>query len=183
MPHPLDPLSAAEISQAVAIFRTQHSGSKAFFSSIGLVEPPKASVKAGASAPRIARLLGVDESPDGGFAADVNLDTGAAAISRLPGNAQAPYGFADLGLAVVLTKQNEAWLKETFPGWSKAKFNELEKNLGVAKTKIAQLPCVEECTVAVQPNAWILQFTVANTAEGDSLLNAFSHYLLQRNGQ
>jgi primary-amine oxidase len=111
MPHPLDPLSAAEISQAVAIFRTQHSGSKAFFSSIGLVEPPKATVKTGASAPRIARLLGVDESPDGGFAADVNLDTGAAAISRLPGNAQAPYGFADLGLAVVLTKQNEAWLK------------------------------------------------------------------------
>jgi primary-amine oxidase len=111
MTHPLDPLSAVEIKRAVASFRAQHDDAQAFFSSIGLVEPPKGKIKAGASVPRIARLLGVDQAPDGGFAADINLDTGEAAISRLPGNAQAPYGFADLGLAVVLTKQNEDWLK------------------------------------------------------------------------
>jgi len=110
MTHPLDPLSAAEISQAVTIFRDQHDDAQAFFSSVGLVEPPKESVKAGASVPRIARLLGVDQAPDGGFAADVNLDDGEALISRLPGNAQAPYGFAELGLAVQLTKRNEDWL-------------------------------------------------------------------------
>ncbi|MGI9323584.1 MAG: hypothetical protein ACR2PZ_00080, partial [Pseudomonadales bacterium] len=110
MSHPLDPLSAAEITSAVAVFRDQHSAAGAFFSSVGLVEPPKERVKAGASVPRVARLLGVDQTPDGGFAADINLDTGEASISRLPGNAQAPYGFADLGIAVQLTKQNEEWL-------------------------------------------------------------------------
>ena len=111
MTHPLDPLSAAEISQAVSRFRNQHGGSHAFFSSIGLVEPPKAMVKANKSVPRIARLLGVDSTPDGGFAADINLDSGEASISRLQGTAQAPYGFADLGLAVQLTKQNQDWLQ------------------------------------------------------------------------
>ena len=111
MSHPLDPLSAAEISTAVDSFRSHHNDGEAFFSSIGLVEPTKQSVKAGASVPRVARLLGLDQTPDGGFAADVNLDTGETSISRLPGNAQAPYGFADLGLAVQLTKQNEDWLR------------------------------------------------------------------------
>ncbi len=110
MTHPLDPLSAAEISTAVSCFRNQHNG-KAFFSSIGLVEPPKQAVKAGTPTPRVARLLGVDETADGGFAADINLDTQDVTINRLPGTAQAAYGFADLGLAVMLTKQNEEWLQ------------------------------------------------------------------------
>jgi len=110
MTHPLDPLTATEIKRAVDCFREQHNDEKAFFSSIGLVEPPKADVKAGSSVPRVARLLGVDQSPDGGFIADINIDSGNASISRLPGNAQAPYGFADLGLAVLLTKQNDEWL-------------------------------------------------------------------------
>ena len=111
MTHPLDPLSAAEIERAVACFREQHDDAQAFFSSIGLVEPPKEKVKAGEWVPRIARLLGIDQALDGGFVADVNLDNSEASISRLPGNAQAPYGFADLGLAVVLTKKNEEWLR------------------------------------------------------------------------
>ncbi len=111
MTHPLDPLSAAEIEKAVGIFRNQHAEAQAFFSSAGLVEPPKDSVKAGANAPRVARLLGWDPAPDGGFAADINLESGEASISRLPGNAQAPYGFADLGFAVVLCKKHDAWLQ------------------------------------------------------------------------
>jgi len=90
MNHPLDPLSGAEIKQAVATFHTEHKASGAFFSSIGLVEPPKALVKSGAKTPRIARLLGVDETPDGGFTADIDLDAGTAAI--------------------VLTKSNPDWL-------------------------------------------------------------------------
>ena len=110
MTHPLDPLSAGEITRAVACFREEHDDERAFFSSIGLLEPPKESVKSGADVPRVARLLGLDQKPDGGFVADIVLDTGEASISRLSGNAQAPYGFADLGLAVVLTKQHDEWL-------------------------------------------------------------------------
>ena len=110
MTHPLDPLSADEIRQAVQIFRKTHTDKRAFFSSAGLVEPQKSKVKTGTAIPRVARLLGMDTTPDGGFVADIDLDKGAAAISRLPGNAQAPYGFADLGMAVLLTKQNPDWL-------------------------------------------------------------------------
>ena len=111
MTHPLDPLSAAEIERAVACFRDAHDDPEVFFSSIGLVEPAKEQVKSGREVPRVARLLGVDHAADGGFAADVDLETGEASISRLLGGAQAPYGFADLGLAVALTKKNEEWLK------------------------------------------------------------------------
>ena len=110
MNHPLDPLSAAEIEQAVETFRAEHKVSGAFFSSIGLVEPPKALVKSGTKTARIARLLGVDKSPDGGFAAEIDLDARTAVISRLPGDAQAPYGLADLGLAMILTKSDPDWL-------------------------------------------------------------------------
>ena len=109
MSHPLDPLTAAEITHAVKSFRHRHDDPHAFFSSAGLVEPPKAAVKAATNVARVVRLLGVDQTPDGGFAADVDLGTGEATIDRLPGDAQAPYGFADLGLAVMLTKQSAEW--------------------------------------------------------------------------
>lgn len=111
MTHPLDPLSAEEITRAVACFRAAHDDERAFFSSIGLVEPPKERVKSGAEVLRVARLLGLDQSPDGGFVADVVLDSGEASIARLSATAQAPYGFADLGLAVMLTKQHQEWLQ------------------------------------------------------------------------
>jgi len=109
MAHPLDPLSGAEISRAVELFRAQNEADGAFFSSVGLIEPPKAMVKEGQQPPRMARLLGVDQTADGGFAAEVNLDEGSVLINRLQGDAQAPYGFADLGLAVLLTKSNADW--------------------------------------------------------------------------
>ena len=107
MSHPLDPLSAEEITLAVELFRSAHEKDGAFFSSIGLVEPEKAAVKSGSTPIRMARVLGVDQTPDGGFAADVDLTNRRCAIERLPGSAQAPYGYADLGMAVLLTKQNE----------------------------------------------------------------------------
>ena len=109
MTNPLDPLSAAEINDAVALFRAHHNA-EAYFSSIGLVEPPKAKVKAGTATPRVARLLGVDNTPGGGFVADIDLTAAEVTLQRLPGNAQGPYGFAELGLAVMLTKQNPTWL-------------------------------------------------------------------------
>jgi len=110
MPHPLDPLSASEITTAVKQFRDQHDSEHAFFSSAGLLEPPKASVKAGDVLPRMVRLLGVDETPDGGFVADINLGSGVAEIRRLPGNAQVAYGFVDIGIATEITKSNKDWL-------------------------------------------------------------------------
>ena len=110
MPHPLDPLSAEEISYAVRLFTDHHDDAPAFFSSIGLIEPPKADVKAGRPTPRRARLLGVDQMGDGGFAAEIDLDAATVQISRLAGNAQAPYSFADLGISVQLTKEHPEWL-------------------------------------------------------------------------
>ena len=110
MTHPLEPISAKEINTALEIFYKTFDGTEAFFSSASLLEPPKHIVKSGAMAPRVVKLLGVDNIPDGGFVAEVNITSESASISRLPGDSQAPYSFAELGMAVMLTKQNEAWL-------------------------------------------------------------------------
>ena len=110
MTHPLEPISAKEINTALEIFHKTFDGTEVFFSSAGLLEPPKHIVKSVGIAPRIVKLLGVDNIPDGGFVAEVDLTSKSASISRLPGDSQAPYSFAELGMAVMLTKQNEAWL-------------------------------------------------------------------------
>lgn len=110
--HPLDPLSANEIEQAVARFRATHKDERAAFSSVGLVEPAKAVVRAwqpGEPATRIVRLLGVDQAQDGGFEADVDLGTGKVRVRRAGLEAQVPYGFADIGLSAHLTKTNPEW--------------------------------------------------------------------------
>ena len=110
MTHPLEPISAKEINTALEIFYKTFDGTEAFFSSAGLLEPPKHIVKSGGNAPRVVKLLGVDNIPDGGFVAEVDLTLKSASISRLQGDSQAPYSFAELGMAVMLTKQNKAWL-------------------------------------------------------------------------
>ncbi len=107
--HPLSPLSADEVARAVALFREQHPDNAAFCS-IGLVEPPKQQVKAGEPVPRVARLLGTDAVKDGGFQADIDLSGGRVlAVTRLGLEAQAPYGWLDIGRAVELTKTNSDW--------------------------------------------------------------------------
>lgn len=109
--NPFEPLSIAEIERAISLFRASHSDAKAFFSSCGLVEPDKAKIKHGDSVPRIVRLLGTDSNPDGGFWAEVNVTEGEMShFSRLDSSAQGPYGFAELGIAVHLTKTNDEWL-------------------------------------------------------------------------
>ncbi|XOV86564.1 MAG: primary-amine oxidase [Pseudomonadota bacterium] len=113
--HPLDPVAAAEIEAAVRIFRqSPGTGEHAFFSSVGLVEPTKAFLQAyrkGDAFTRTLRLLGVDGEGDGGFEADVDVTMGKlASYRRLSTSAQAPYCYADLGLAVQLTKANPEWL-------------------------------------------------------------------------
>jgi len=111
MQHPLEPLSAAEIESAVALFRAGHDDKQAYFCAIDRVEPAKYLVKQAQGCPRIVRLLGTDSQPDGGFEAEVDLTAGELiAVRRLGAHAQAAYGYADLGLAVQLTKSNQEWL-------------------------------------------------------------------------
>ncbi|MEC8298988.1 MAG: primary-amine oxidase [Pseudomonadota bacterium] len=111
MTHPLDPLSEKEIYAALEIFHNTYAGTETFFSSAGLLEPPKHLVKSGTTVPRVVKLLGVDNQRDGGFAAEIDLTSNSASISRLPASSQAPYSYAELGMAVMLTKQNQTWLE------------------------------------------------------------------------
>lgn len=114
VPHPLHPITREEIARAIELFRANHKDQQAFFSSVGLIEPPKAVVQAfqpGDKVIRQVRLLGIDSQKDGGFEADINVTTGDVSFKRLAGQAQAPYGFVDLGLAIKLTKSNAAWLE------------------------------------------------------------------------
>ncbi|MEK9822707.1 MAG: primary-amine oxidase [Gammaproteobacteria bacterium] len=109
--NPFEPLSAAEIEAAVRLFRAAHPDEKAYFSSVGLLEPDKSAVKADADLNRALRLLGVDSQADGGFCADIDLtNENVSAITRIDAGTQGPYGFAELGLAVHLTKTNAEWL-------------------------------------------------------------------------
>ena len=73
MTNPFEPLSAAEIQEAVAIFRQTLNDEHAVFCSSGLEEPAKTQVKAGVPGDRVVRFLGTDSVSDGGFEALVNL--------------------------------------------------------------------------------------------------------------
>ena len=112
MSNPFEPLSAAEIEQAVNIFGIAHPDERTVFCSSGLQEPTKADVKTGVASARVVRFLGTDSTPDGGFEALVNLTTGRLDdLHRLPNEAQAPYGYYDLGVAIGLTKSDPRWLE------------------------------------------------------------------------
>ena len=111
MSNPFQPLSASEIQEAVAIFRKAHNDEKAVFCSSGLEEPAKSDVKAGKAVDRVVRFLGTDSGSDGGFEALVNLSKQQVdRLDRLPNEAQAPYGYLDLGVAIQLTKSHPEWL-------------------------------------------------------------------------
>ena len=70
---PFSPVTAEELKAAVGIFRDQHDGENVVFASSALVEPTKASVKAGEEISRVVRLLGSDSHQDGGFEAEVDV--------------------------------------------------------------------------------------------------------------
>ena len=57
MSNPFEPLSAAEIQEAVALFRQAHDDAHVVFCSSGLEEPAKAEVKAGKAADRVVHVL------------------------------------------------------------------------------------------------------------------------------
>ena len=110
--HPLESLSRDEVTNAVDLFRSHHKNRKSFFSSIGLQEPKKSDVLGKKTIPRVIELTGVDEEQDGGFVALIDV-TGSKVLSstRLPLDTQVAYNYADLGLAVLLTKSNAQWLE------------------------------------------------------------------------
>ena len=110
--HPLVALSAAEIERASALVKPR-LGARAAFSSVALVEPPKALLRSwqpGQAAPRRVRLIGYDypQPPDGGFDAVVDLVTGEVRVDRIAAG-QAPIGFADVVEAVRITKADAGW--------------------------------------------------------------------------
>ena len=110
--HPLDSLSAEEVSAAVKIFREHHGDEKAFFSSIGLKEPDKSDVLGRKRVSRVIELMGVDQRADGGFVALVDVTQKKwLTTTRLNLDAQVAYNVADFGTAIILTKSNAQWLE------------------------------------------------------------------------
>ena len=113
--HPLHPVTAAEIEQAVAIYRaSSHAGEKTAFVTSQLLEPAKDEVlqhRPGDGFARVIRLMGTDEAPDGGFVADVDVTRDAVVgFARRDPGAQVPFGYGDMEAAIILTKTNPDWL-------------------------------------------------------------------------
>ena len=114
VPHPLHPLTRAEIERGVATL--SESGAcqgRIAFSSVSLLEPPKDAVKnfaPGEPITRILRFLGVDEhAEEGSFDARVNVSTGELLEVRRRAGVQAPLSGRDFVRAVKITKADPAW--------------------------------------------------------------------------
>jgi Cu2+-containing amine oxidase len=109
--HPLESLSADELTTAVKLFRGHHADEKAYFSSIGLKEPNKLDVSGGKKIARVVTLSGVDQQADGGFVSFVDVSAKKVlSTNRLTLDGQVAYNFADLGMVIALTKSNTQWL-------------------------------------------------------------------------
>ena len=110
--HPLEALSASEISIAVRLFREHHSDEQTFFSSIGIKEPNKQDVLQEKQISRIVTLTGVDQQADGGFVSVIDVTKEMVlTTTRLSNDAQVAYNYADFGVAIMLTKSNTQWLE------------------------------------------------------------------------
>ena len=84
MPHPLEPLSAAEVSRAVELLKTAGKVSLTMrFVTIMLSEPPKAVVHAGQgweALPRLASVVLFDNATNSCFEAELNLTSGTITL-------------------------------------------------------------------------------------------------------
>ena len=108
---PFSPVTAEELKTAVGIFRDEHDGENIVFASSALVEPTKATVKAGEANSRVVRLVGADSRQDGGFEAEVDVSNKEMKSSKRLGlDAQVSYNFFELFAAIELTRSNEEWL-------------------------------------------------------------------------
>lgn len=86
MAHPMVPLTTEEIERATAAASAQLDG--AMFTYCKILDPPKADVAAwtpgSAALPRVVRLIGQDNTEDGGFEADVTLAPGGDSVQMNP---------------------------------------------------------------------------------------------------
>lgn len=106
--HPLDALTAEEITRATALVRAQHPGDTTLrFVAVELAEPPKAAVLAGQVAPRRAQV--VTYGRVGMAETTVDLAAGTAApFMRLRG-AQPPVLLSEWERAAKLTMEHADW--------------------------------------------------------------------------
>lgn len=75
--HPLDPLSRAEISQAVSILKDGPAAAETFhFISVELREPDKEALRTGSETAREAAAVLIDQGTKTTYEAIVNLDSG-----------------------------------------------------------------------------------------------------------
>jgi primary-amine oxidase len=109
-PHPLAPLTAAEIRDAVRIFRASgHAPSTARFHFISLQEPPKDAVLKRAAVPRQAFAVIYDRATNKTGEAVADLAAGKLASWKEVPGAQPPIGDDDSGLADRLVRSDPRW--------------------------------------------------------------------------
>ena len=114
MAHPMVPLTTEEIERATAAASAQLHG--AMFTYCKLLDPPKADVAAwapgSAALPRVVRLVGQDDTEDGGFEADVTLGAGAdfVDITRIDASGGSAYGAKDFGTAMMILFGDADWI-------------------------------------------------------------------------
>ena len=111
-PHPLTPLSAAEIRASTAIFRGSGKlPADARFAFLTLDEPPKDIVLRNAEAPRRAFAIVYDPAANKTYEAIADLTANRlASWKEIPG-AQPPLGSADSGLADRAARSDPRWDK------------------------------------------------------------------------
>ena len=109
-PHPLTPLTAAEIRAAVAIFKGSGRLHGTYrFNFIALDEPPKASVLRDAASPRRAFAVVYDRDANRTYEAIADLTSGQlASWKEIPG-AQPPVGENDSTIADRIVRADPRW--------------------------------------------------------------------------
>ena len=109
MKHLLDQISAEEIERAVELCRSHKNfDENTMFINISLVEQEKEKIrtfKSGDDFPRTLRIRGIDSSGDGGFVVIVDMKANEiSSFDRVSKEAQVPYSFAEVFMAIELTK-------------------------------------------------------------------------------
>jgi primary-amine oxidase len=108
--HPLSPLTAAEIRDAVRIFRASgHAPASARFHFIALDEPPKDAVLRHAAAPRRAFAVVYDRATNRTGEAIADLTAGKLASWKVIPGAQPPVGDTDSALADRIVRADSRW--------------------------------------------------------------------------
>jgi primary-amine oxidase len=109
-PHPLTPLTAAEIRSAVRIIRgSNRLPASARFSLIALAEPPKSEVLRNASLPRRAFAVVYDDDADRTYEAIADVTAGRLdSVKEAPG-AQPPLSGSDSSIADRIVRADPRW--------------------------------------------------------------------------